>query len=354
MMVPGSMPKMIFVAFCKGLTNFIDIIPSLNKNIKITVNYILGPLLFLILSYLLYRQIINQPNLGIRWQQIRTSWQNPMFWMVFMMLFLNWGIEAVKWQQLLSPLEKINFFTAFKSVLVGCSVTMLTPNRTGEFGGRILFVKPENRIKAISATVVGSMSQLAITIITGAIGIVMLKNETAGYKLMSELPWIFNEYVFFISAILGILIVLLFFKLSFITSVVNKFVFLRKISTHMSFIKTYSGKVLLRLLIYSLFRYLVFILQYILLLKVMNVEIDFTTCFWLLAVFYLMLAIMPTIGFTELPVRAAASVMIIGLFSENSLGIQAAALGIWLINLVIPSLIGGIFILRTKIISEKQ
>lgn len=321
----------------------------MNKSIKLIVNYILGPLLFLVLAYLLYKQIIQQPDLEIRWTQIKNSWKQPLFWLVVLMLFLNWGLEALKWQLLLSPLEKISLLKSLKSVFAGCSITMLTPNRTGEFGGRILFVRPENRIKAISATIVGSISQLAITIFIGVIAIVVLKSLTSNYNLIKELPWVFNGYVLVIGSLAGILLLLLFFRLDFLVNYLACNSFFKKIAQHISFLNFFNRKILLRILFYSLLRYLVFILQYIFLLHVLQVEIDGMLCLGLLAVFYFVMAILPTIGFTELPVRATTSVLILGLVSNNILGIQAAALGIWIINLVIPSVIGSFYFLGTKI-----
>jgi len=321
----------------------------LNKSIKLIVNYFLGPLLFLVLGYLLYKQIIQQPDLEIRWMQIKNSWKQPLFWVVVIMLFLNWGMEALKWQLLLSPLEKINFSNSLKSVFAGCSITMLTPNRTGEFGGRILFVRPENRIKAISATIVGSISQLTITIIIGVITIITFTNATSSYKLIKELPWIFNQYVLVISSLTGFILLMIFLRLDFLVNYLVRIPGLKKISQHISFLNFFNRKILLRILFYSLLRYLVFILQYIFLLHVLHVELDGLLCFGLLSIFYLTMAILPTIGFTELPVRATTSVLILGLVSENVLGIQTAALGIWLINLIIPSIIGSFYILRTKI-----
>lgn len=321
----------------------------MNKSIKLIVNYFLGPLLFLVLGYLLYKQIIQQPDLEIRWMQIKNSWKQPLFWVVVIMLFLNWGMEALKWQLLLSPLEKINFSNSLKSVFAGCSITMLTPNRTGEFGGRILFVRPENRIKAISATIVGSISQLTITIIIGVITIITFTNATSSYKLIKELPWIFNQYVLVISSLTGFILLMIFLRLDFLVNYLVRIPGLKKISQHISFLNFFNRKILLRILFYSLLRYLVFILQYIFLLHVLHVELDGLLCFGLLSIFYLTMAILPTIGFTELPVRATTSVLILGLVSENVLGIQTAALGIWLINLIIPSIIGSFYILRTKI-----
>jgi len=104
----------------------------LNKNIKILVNYFLGPVLFLVLSWSLYTQVKNQPDLAHRWQQIRYSWQQPGFWAVVVLMPLNWGIESRKWQVLVLHVQRFSFLSAFKSVLSGCSVTMLTPNRVGE------------------------------------------------------------------------------------------------------------------------------------------------------------------------------------------------------------------------------
>jgi len=320
----------------------------LNKSIKLIVNYFLGPLLFVVLAYLLYKQIIQQPDLEFRWTQIKSSWKQPLFWIVVLMLFFNWGLEAMKWQLLLSPLEKINLSNSLKSVFAGCSITMLTPNRTGEFGGRILFVRPENRIKAISATIVGSISQLTITIIVGVIAIITIKNATASYKLIKELPWIFNQYVLVISSLVGFMLLMIFFRLDFLVNYLGRIPGFKKISQHISFLNFFNRKILLRILFYSLLRYLVFILQYIFLLQVFYVDIDGFVCFGLLAIFYLTMAILPTIGFTELPVRATTSVLILGLVSENVLGIQTAALGIWLINLIVPSIIGSFYILRTK------
>ena len=94
--------------------------------------------------------------------------------------------------------------------------------------------------------------------------------------------------------------------------------------------------------------------QYLLLLNVMGIDINSQVSFWLLTVFYLIMAMAPTIGFAELPVRATASVELFKLFTPNIVGIQAAALGIWLINLVLPAVIGSVLILGVKITKENE
>jgi hypothetical protein len=93
-------------------------------------------------------------------------------------MFINWGLETIKWEKMMRPLETISFNNAFKAVLAGCSITMITPNRIGEYGGRILFVAKENRIKAISISILSGISQLIITFLIGCMGLFFLKYQT--------------------------------------------------------------------------------------------------------------------------------------------------------------------------------
>ena len=50
------------------------------------------------------------------------------------------------------------------------SLAMNTPNGSGEYFGRILYVKEGNRLRAITLTLVGSISQLIVTMVLGTIG----------------------------------------------------------------------------------------------------------------------------------------------------------------------------------------
>jgi uncharacterized membrane protein YbhN (UPF0104 family) len=281
------------------------------------------------------------------------SWQNPAFWLVFILLPFNWGMEARKWQLLMRPLERLSFITAFKSVLAGCSVTMLTPNRIGEYGGRIIYVKEENRLDAIPLTILGSVSQLFVTLLMGTVGLAILKYYKGDQQIFQFLPAYAGDVLFFLSIGASAFFLLIYFRAGLIVKLLGRIKRLKKFVDHIILLKTFSRKQLLRILSLSFFRYMVFILQYILLLRVMHVEIGFVMCFWLLTIFYLIMAMAPTIGFTELPVRAAAIVEILQPFDSNILGMQAAALGIWLINLVVPAVAGSILFLGIKIMKEK-
>lgn len=327
----------------------------MSKSIKIFLNYCLGPLLFILLSWSLYKQIIHQPDLPQRWAAIRHSWQSPLFWMVIFLMLLNWGLEARKWQLLISPLEKFSLLRAYKSVLAGCSVTMLTPNRIGEYGGRIVYVQEENRLRAIPLTMLGSMSQLFVTVLMGTAGLILFKYyfESGEVLLFKLLPELAGNILLYISLLVSVLLILIYLRVGLVIRLLSDVRFLKRTVQYLQLVNDFSRKQLLRILFLSFLRYMVFILQYMLLLNLMEVQLPVIICFWLLTVFYLVMTMAPTIGFTELPVRAVASVELLGLYSNNILGIQAASLGIWLINLVLPAMLGSVLILGIKIMREK-
>ena len=153
---------------------------KLNKNIKIFINYFLGPLLFVWLSYSIWRQVIRQPNLEQSWHEIRRSFNSPLIWNLFfvvLLMIVNWAIEAQKWKLSVQKIQRLNFLTAFKAVLSGLSFSVTTPNRIGEYLGRVLYMEEGNRIKAVSLTIVCSMSQLIITLFMGLAGLVITDAE---------------------------------------------------------------------------------------------------------------------------------------------------------------------------------
>src|SRR5262249_6990083 len=136
------MPKIIFSAFCKEEVIFGSLMPIPYKNIKIFLNYFLGPLLFIWLSISIYHQIKNQHDLHYSLQNIKKALQGSeswKCWAVAVMMLLNWGLEACKWRLLLWPLEKISFGRSFKAILAGVALALNTPNRIGEYGGRVLY-----------------------------------------------------------------------------------------------------------------------------------------------------------------------------------------------------------------------
>lgn len=328
-----------------------------NKNIKIIFKYIIAPLLGLWLFYSLYQQIKSQPHLHesiILIKEAPFGNQSWKFWLVIFLALINWGLEARKWQILVRPLQKMTFWRAYKSVLSGVALSLNTPNRMGEYGGRILYVKEGSRLKAISLSIAGSISQLIVTLILGCGGLIYLlffQTTHAGPLMGLSVFWI--QTLLWITSIISLLLILFFFRLSWLIKIIEKIPASKKFIEYINVLEEFTPKLLLRLLSLSFFRYLIFVLQYILLLQVLHVEIFWIDAFWIIGILFLVLAIVPSFAIADLGIRGKFSTGLLSVYSMNTLGILGTTFGIWFINLFVPAVAGSILILGIKFFKDK-
>jgi hypothetical protein len=327
----------------------------LNKSIKIFLKWFAGPLLAIWLFYTLYVQVRDQPNLDTAIALIRTApfgasaWK---FWLVIFMVFVNWGIEAGKWQVLLKNVQPIGFFTAFKSVLCGVTLSIHTPNRMGEYAGRVLFVKEGNRMQAVTLSIAGSLSQLVVTMLMGCGGLLylLLSADEHNRVMGLSLSWI---RVFFYGSAAGTLLFLLFFfRMGWLVRLTERIAFAKRFTKYIGVLETFDAKILLRLLLLSALRYIVFVLQYIFMLQLMQVEQQYWPAYWLVTVLFWVLAIIPSIAIAELGIRGTIANALFA-YSMNTIGILAVTFGIWFVNLFVPALAGSLLILSIKIKKDK-
>ncbi len=272
------------------------------------------------------------------------------FWLVILFVFVNWGIEARKWQLLMLVLQPMSFITAFKSVLCGVTLSLNTPNRIGEYAGRVLFVNEGSRLKAIALSIAGGMAQLIITMFMGCLGSAYI------FFYLQEIPTgisVFWLKIFLSGSIVATVVFLFFFfRLHWLIILLEKFPYIKRLSKYINVLETFDAKILLRLLSLSFFRYVVFVLQYIFMLQLLQVEQNIWTGFWMVSVMFWILAIIPSIAIADLGIRGTVAKTLFA-YSSNTIGILTATFGIWFVNLFIPALIGSLLILGIKIKKEK-
>ncbi len=273
---------------------------------------------------------------------------------LFALMIANWGIEAKKWQILVRPVEKLNLFRAFRAVLSGLSLSLFLPNGIGEYTGRIVYMKEGNRLRSVALTIVGSMSQVLVTFIAGIAGLIYLRHFTWQQSAQFEgLSLFWLDGIMYMIILGTLLLLLIYYKLSWLTSLIEKVPFIYKYKYLIESIEDFHHKELTKILLLSVTRFCVFVIQYLLLLHIFNVQV-----FWLDAVFttcvlFLVLAILPTIPLADVGLRGEAGLQLFGIISANSLGIVATATGIWLVNLIIPSIFGSLFMLGVRIFRNK-
>lgn len=329
-----------------------------NKNIKIILNYVVGPALFCLLAFSIYRQIQRQPNWEQSLQQIVKAFDSVAAWKlaaVLLLMMVNWGIEARKWQLVITRVQRISWVKCLKATFTGTTLAFFTPNRMGEYVGRVLYIEEGKRIQAVSLTIVCSMAQLLVTLVLGTIGLLIIRGEmlSGGKETSSVVFWL--NAVLYVSLLGAGFLTLLYFRLSWLIRWIERIPRIEKWVRHIRVLDNFNATVLSRILSLSVARYLVFALQYYLLFQVFGVVLNGWQVFWSVSVVFLVLAIVPSIALvTELGVRWKTSVEVVQLFSSNAVGILATSLAVWIINLVIPALIGSLLILNIRLFNYKQ
>ncbi len=328
---------------------------KVNKNIKIFFNYFLGPLLFLWLCWSIYNQVREQEGLADSWEQIKASLtSSKIIYLVavILLMLLNWMVEAYKWRLAMKSLQPMSLLRAFKATLSGVSFSVSTPNSIGDYVGRILYVDEGKRIKAVTLTVLSNTSQLLITVWVGLFSLYSLKDAIIHAKIVSPL-WL--DALLYVVAFGGLLLLLFYFRISWMAKWISRLPSGKKFSWSIEALEQFNATVLLRLLSLSITRFCIFIIQYFLLFQLFEVAIPFGQAWMGVSVLFLILAIIPTIAlFTDLSVRGSLSLTILGLFNANQLGISLTSASIWLINLVIPALIGSVLVLGIKKIFKSK
>ena len=319
------------------------------KSIKIFINYFLGPLLFAWLAYAIYRQIMKQPQLEESWLQIQNAFQSHKIVYLFAALALivvNWGLEAWKWMISVRIIYPVKFLQAFKAVLSGVSFSVTMPNRVGDYVGRMMYLPEGNRLKAISITLVGSFAQLLITLLTGTIGIIALKPS-----LLNHFPELRIWFQFIVYGLLVLILVMLliYFNAAATVDLFRRWIKNKKYIYLIEALQYFNVKLLLRILLLSFLRYIVFLVQYILVFYLFEVKVEANSIALAMSVVFLAMAIIPSISLIEVWLRGEISIQLVGIFSQNLLGIGFASVTIWFINLVIPAIAGSLFMLSLRV-----
>ena len=187
----------------------------------------------------------------------------------------------------------------------------------------------------------GNLSQLAATLFFGIIGMFFL-NSYFKVEIFS-----FNAPKFF----LFISILSLLFLLGKYFGVLKKMVELKfKI---LRYSKQLPSKILIKTIVYSLFRYLVFSHQFYFFLRLFQVEADYFTLMSLIFSTYFIASIIPGLSIFDWVIKGSVAVFIFSFIYVNPLTIVSITTFMWLLNFAVPALIGSIFVLNFKMVTAK-
>ena len=320
------------------------------KNISLFIK-----LAIIVLAFgFIYKQVFYRPDREELFSQFDLLFTEPPYLLLtlsLLLMFVNWGIEAWKWKLLVSKSERISLWHSLKAVLSGVTIGAFTPNRFGEFAGRIFYLRDTGRIDGILMTFAGSAAQLLITVLMGCIALNVYAFMHANGHSRENMVVI---AIALIVAMLTVLLLVIYFNIASISKRLSGVRFLRKHKQHMLLIAGFRKAELLNVFLLSLGRYIVFSSQYYLLLKVYNVDIVIADSLIGISISFFIVAIVPSFALAELGIRGSAALACLGNYSDNHLGIIAASFTLWIINIAIPAIAGAFFVFGLNFYKEKR
>ncbi len=286
--------------------------------------------------------------------------ENTWWLIVFSLLLmpLNWSLEALKWKYLFKNKEKVPFLLAVKAVLSGASISAVSPNRTGDYFGRVFVLKETGFWEGVFITLIGSYAQTITTLFFGGLALFgfLAPNLINNLGVDSHQLLVF-QYGYFI---LFALLVLFYFRISIISKLVPQS--WGKINKYVNIFIKYKFNQLFTTLIISILRYIVFSIQFYILL--FAVGIDFLSPFEgliFISSIFLINTIRPTIALLEVGIRGSVAIFVLVLFlspSHSNTHIENAVLLastlLWLINIILPAILGLFFIKDLRFFKAKS
>ncbi len=260
--------------------------------------------------------------------------------LTLILAFLNWTGESLKFSLLIKSEIVLKRFKALLIIFSGMAISNFTPARTGEYIGRGLMLKMVHPLKLVVATITGNITQVMMTYGLGllSIGYLTLFTDFAGVQQGRELIFVAVAFALVIVAILS----------------ANRWIsFLKKrlpdaLARPLRLIKNYDRSLFSKVLGLAFLRYLSFSIQFFLLLQIFSGFQLSIGAIVLIPSAYLLQSIVPVPAITDIGVRVAVSQFLFGDTLSNQVILQAVST-LWFTNLIIPGIIGTLYIIFSNL-----
>ena len=240
----------------------------------------------------------------------------------------NWGIEAYKWNFLIKKVHFLSDRELISSIGLGLCANILAPNRTGELAARLNHIPSDKRRPALYLNLFSASSQLLVTFLLGIFSIMILLPQL---KLFNAIG---NSLAYSCLLLLAAASLIIFFK-----SKLLKTLLLKKLRRHDKLVESVDLDLndRLKVLALSMLRYMIFVIQFYLILLALNARIQFIDATAMLAISFFVNSFIPSNWLTEVFSKGTAIYFLASFLNYDPLLAVTASFGLWLFNLFIPS-----------------
>jgi hypothetical protein len=261
---------------------------------------------------------------------------------VMALMLLNWFLEALKWKYLTRRLQRMTIWRSIEAIFCGLTWAIFTPNRLGEYGGRVLFLPPKKRGYGVFVMGIGQFGQGTITNVLGTCALLWFL-----YSFLHLYTWFM---VLFTVVSIGFIILILtcYFKISWLVKWLDRFQTLQKYRRFFDIVAGYSTRELVAVFAFCLARFSVFSFQYYLVIHMLLPDMHAFPMMMMVFNNFFIQSILPTLDVIDFGLRGFTASTFFHFITNQQIAVIAAVSCIWLTNLIIPAILGSVFVLKIK------
>ncbi|SFN41205.1 Lysylphosphatidylglycerol synthase TM region [Bizionia echini] len=291
--------------------------------------------------YFIYNKLTSNPDLNfqdfVNYLAEANQFSLKTISFLIILSFLNWFFEILKWQALASSLKKISFYKAMEQSLSSLTASLLTPNRIGEYGVKAMYYSPPERKRMVALNLLGNGLQMLVTVLLGSVGLYLFLNEyetDINYHKIAR----FGVIILFI-AVVGYIAISK-------SQVLFKGFSIQKIT---NYFRQLPFKIYSIVFIFAVIRYAIFSFQFYYILTLFGVSASYYNALIIITSMYFLASVIPSLFIFDVIIKGSVAVYLFAIVGVNAFTVLSTVTIMWLLNVVIPSVFGSIFVLKFKL-----
>ncbi|WP_295651501.1 hypothetical protein [uncultured Mucilaginibacter sp.] len=317
----------------------------MTRSAKKILSFSIKALVIALAYVFIYKSVSNKAELQQFKNLLQTVDQNKVYVTmsaVVLLMLLNWLLEAFKWKYLTRRLQRMTIWRSIAAVFCGLTWAIFTPNRLGEYGGRILYLPPSKRGYGVFTMAVGSFGQNVVTNVVGATALMWFV-----FSFLHLNVWVLILLTLLAVSLAAIMLAC-FFNIKWLAVLLNKIKFMHQYERFFNIIAKYRKRELATVMLFCVSRFAVFSSEYYLVINLLLPQLSiFPTLMMVFNMFFIQSAL-PTLDLVDVGLRGMTAATFFSYITSQKLAVIACVSSIWFINLIIPAIIGSVFVLKIR------
>lgn len=188
-----------------------------------------------------------------------------------------------------------------------------------------------------------SVGQIAQMVVTNVLGALALLWFIYNFKPLDQ--WLFVAICVLVFGFCFFFL-LFYFNIGWLEKSLTSVSFLKRFKSFFSVLGEYHKADLAKVMLFSLARFTVFTTQYLLVIHLLIPSIPYYQSALMVFLLFFVQSALPSLDLLDVGVRSLTATYFFSFIAHQEIAVMAATALIWLVNLIIPAILGSYFVFK--------